>query len=258
MKFSIVTPTFKRKELLERTVASLVAQTYKDWEMIIINDSPNDDSYNEFTSSINDPRIHYHANSINKGVNYSRNLALDKLSADSKWVIFLDDDDYLAPDALANFSNLILLHGDTKWFVTNRAQKNGVSFTRFPHDFERYNYAWSYLILKRCKGDATHCIETKLITLTNSRFSKHIKQGEEWYFFYQIGLHSKMFYIDHNSTISDGYNVSSGLNFRRRSIQTQYKELIILFYEASTKKILSISFFVYLFLRSVRPLIFFK
>jgi glycosyltransferase involved in cell wall biosynthesis len=183
MKFSIITPTFKRKEKLDRAVASVIAQTYKDWEMIIINDSPHDESYLDFASSINDPRIHYHVNPKNSGVNVSRNHGLDKLSADSKWVIFLDDDDYLAPNTLATFSQLQLLESDTKWFMTNRAYTHGESLTQAPKDDTLYSYTWSYLILKRIKGDATHCIETKLLTHIHARFSSYVKQGEEWFFF---------------------------------------------------------------------------
>jgi glycosyltransferase involved in cell wall biosynthesis len=255
MKFSIITPTYRRNDLLKRATSSLFAQTYPDWEMIIINDSPQDTTYADFESSINDPRIHYHKNTINKGVNASRNYALEKVSADSTWVIFLDDDDYLAPDALATFRELISLHGDTKWFVTNRAKKNGESMTQFPGDETYYSYAWSYLILKRCKGDATHCIETKLINHARARFSKYVKQGEEWFFFYQLGIHSRMFYSDHNSTISDGYDISHGLNFRKRTLGSRYEALAQLFYEASTKKILRSSLFVYLLLRAVKLII---
>ena len=255
MKFSIITPTHTRKSKLDRAVTSLLAQTYKDWEVIIVNDSPQDTSYNEFVSSINDPRIHYHSNVINKGVNYSRNYALDHVSADSTWVIFLDDDDYFSPDTLQTFHDLILINGDQKWFVTNRALKNGSSLTLFPHSDTVYNYAWSYLILKRLKGDATHCIETKLITHHSIRFSKYIKQAEEWFFFYQVGLLSKMYYHDHNSTITDGYHISSGLNFRKRTFKERYETLIKLFYEASIQKIIYPSFIAYIFLRSIRLLI---
>jgi glycosyltransferase involved in cell wall biosynthesis len=252
MKFSIITPTFRRKELLVRAVTSLVAQTYKDWEMIIVNDSPTDLSYKEFASSINDPRIHYHENISNKGVNYSRNYALERVSSDSKWVIFLDDDDYLAPDTLRMFSELILLHGDTKWFMTNRAYKDGTSLTRVPNDDTSYSYAWKYLIGKRIKGDATHCIENKLITHNHIRFSKYVKQGEEWFFFYQLGLHTPLFYHDHNSTISDGYDASLGLNFRKRSFREKYETLAQLFYEASMRKIIRAPFIVYLLMRCIR------
>jgi glycosyltransferase involved in cell wall biosynthesis len=256
MKFSIITPTHRRKEKLERAIASLFAQTYKDWEMIIVNDSPHDDTYKEFASSINDARIHYHVNSINKGVNFSRNYALERLSADSKWVIFLDDDDYFAPDTLATLSRLITLNVDTKWFMTNRALKNGISVTVAPTEDTSYSYAWSYLILKRIKGDATHCIETKLITHTHTRFSKYVKQGEEWFFFYCLGLHTKIFYHDHNSTITDGYNETSGLNFRKRARTERFETISTLMYEGLRRKIFyHFSFILYIGLRYCRLLL---
>lgn len=252
MKFSIITPTFKRKEKLERAVASVLSQTYQDWEMIIINDSPYDETYKEFASSINDARIHYHVNPKNNGVNFSRNHALHKLSADSKWVIFLDDDDYLSPDTLATLSRLILLGGEIKWLMTNRAHKNGKPLTEAPYDDALYSYFWSYLFFKRIKGDATHCIETKLITQNHARFSKYVKQGEEWFFFYQIGLRTKIFYHDHNSTITDGYDDQTGLNFRKRTFREQYESLLQLFYEGGKKKILRPTFLLYVSSQTVQ------
>ena len=256
MKFSIITPTFKRKDLLTRAVKSLLAQTYSDWEMIIVNDSPTDIEYRDFVSSINDARIHYHVNNHNKGVNYTRNQALEKVSADSRWVIFLDDDDYFAPDTLKTLHDLILLHTDIKWFVTNRALTNGKSLTRFPNNEKKYSYAWPYLILKRCKGDATHCIETKLINQEKVMFSEHVKQGEEWFFFYQLGLKTPMYYSDHNSTITDGYSTSTGLNFRKRAFREQAETLSILFYEGVSRKLIYYpSFIIYLFARFVRACI---
>ncbi len=252
MKFSIITPTHKRVEKLKRAVESLVHQTHTDWEMIIVNDSPTDTSYDSFLSMLNDPRLHSHVNNINRGVNYSRNYALERVSADSKWVIFLDDDDYLAPDTLQTFHDLILLNGEEKWFVTNRAYTNGESITKFPSDDRSYSYAWQYLILKRGKGDATHCIETKLITHSQIRFSQYVKQGEEWFFFYQVGLRTKLYYHDHNSTITDGYDAEAGLNFRKRSFRNRYESLAQLFYEGGRKNIVRPSFLLYLALRILR------
>lgn len=255
MKFSIITPTFRRKDLLVRAVESLVSQTYEDWEMIIVNDSPQDESYLEFNSSINDPRIHYHVNTTNQGVNYCRNFALNKLSADSKWVIFLDDDDYLSPDALQTFHTLILLQGGHRWFVTNRANKDGSLITKFPKSETFYNYAWEYLISKRLKGDATHCIETKLITQNRIRFSKLVKQGEEWFFFYCLGIYEKMYYHDHNSTITDGY-ATSGLNYRKRSRSERFESMIRLGVEGYGRKVLfRPSFMLYLFLRILMTIV---
>lgn len=255
MKFSIITPTHRRSELLQRAVNSVLQQTYKDWEIIIVNDSPQDESYFSFVASINDPRIRYYVNDRNRGVNFSRNFALENLSADSRWVIFLDDDDFFAPDTLKYFSELILSHSEQKWFITNRALKNGEPLTLGAKDNTEYSYSKDYLILKRVKGDATHCIETKLITENNLRFLHHVKQGEEWFFFYQLGLHSKMYYSDHNSTISDGYDPHGGLNFRTRSFQEKYETLAKILYEASRKHLISVSFLLYIGVRAVKLII---
>lgn len=250
MRFSIITPTCKRPEKLTRAVQSVLRQTYTDWEMIIVNDSPSDMGYREFASHINDARIHYHVNETNRGVNFSRNRALDAVTIDSDWIIFLDDDDYLAPDALETFHELIQSRGDAKWFITNRALKDGTPVTHFPKNNSWYSYAWSYLISKRCKGDATHCIETK--KLQNIHFSKHIKQAEEWLFFYQVGLKTKIFYHDHNSTISDGY-AAAGLNFRKRTWMEQLETLSILAYEgAHLGFVYHPTFIIYLCMRFVR------
>ncbi len=228
MRFSIITPTYKRAHKLLRAVQSAQAQIYADWEMIIVNDSPSDTAYAQFASSINDPRIHYHVNHTNKGVNFSRNFALDHVSAESKWVIFLDDDDYLAPDALDMFHELIKSHPHTKWFIANRAGKDGTPLTKIKKPETFYSYIRDYLLLRRVRGDVTHAISTA--SLHGIRFPSLIKQGEEWFFFYQLGLHEKMFYRDHNSTITDGYS-EEGLNFRKRTRGEQLETLSILFYE---------------------------
>jgi len=253
MKFTIITPTHRRVEKLIRSVESALHQTYTDWEMIIVNDSPHDNSYQSFASSINDPRIHYHINDTNRGVNYSRNFAMDKSSSDSKWTVFLDDDDYLAPDALQTFHDLIVSNSDRKWFITNRAYVNGQPVTQFPSPDTDYSYIWDCLILKRGKGDVTHCIETKLLTTNHIRFSKYIKQAEEWIFYYQISLKEKMYYHDHNSTITDGYDIHGGLNFRKRTRSEQLEAIFKFIYEGQQLHLLKHpTFIIYLLMRFIR------
>lgn len=254
MKISIITPTHKRVDSLKRAVESVLSQTYHNWEMIIINDSPSDDSYINFASSINDQRIRYYMNDRNRGMNFTRNVGLDHLSADSKWVLFLDDDDYLAPDALKHFFDTILLEQTQKWLMSNRALKNGKPLTRGAVDGKTFSYVWSYLIFKKVKGDATHCIETKLIDENKVRFLKNVKQGEEWYFFYQIALITDPYYVDHNSTITDGYDVELGQNFRKRPLGEYYKSLFVLFYSLYIEEKITTPVCVYGILRLLRPL----
>ena len=170
------------------------------------------------------------------------------------WIIFLYDDDYLSPDTLETFIELIKTNPTQKWFVTNRAYKNGEAITKFPKNNMKYSYAWKYLILKICRGDATHCIETKQIN--SIRFSKNIKQGDEWIFFYQLGLKERMYYHDHNSTITDGYDKNSGLNFRKRNFSKQVEILSILFYDGiNLRLIFHPTYLIYIIFRLFRAII---
>ena len=175
------------------------------------------------------------------------------LSSDSKWVIFLDDDDYVAHDMLETLYTLIKKYPYKKWFIANRAEVNGTPLTDFPKTNTEYSYAWDYLITKKCKGDATHCIDTNL--LHKIRFSQKVKQGEEWFFFYQVGLQTNMYYHDHNSTISDGYR-EGGLNTRIRTRKEQLQTVIKLFIEGSYLRLcIHPTFILYLSARVLRAFI---
>jgi glycosyltransferase involved in cell wall biosynthesis len=189
--FTIITPTYKRSEHVKRAIVSVQKQTHPLYTMIIVNDSPDDTSYDSVKDICeNDPRITYLENEKNMGVNFSRNRALD-VCADDTWVIFLDDDDELAPDALSHFAQLIDHHPHGHWFMANRALVNGASLTRAPKANMYYSYAFDYLITKRITGDATHCIYKK--SIGEKRFSTYIKQGEEWLFFFQLGTQEELF-----------------------------------------------------------------
>lgn len=230
--FTIVTPTYKRSELLKRAISSVQSQTCQDYIMIIINDSPLDESYESIKSiCAHDAKIAYLINETNQGVNFSRNRGLS-LADSGSWIIFLDDDDYLAPNALAHFKALIDKHPNQKWFMSNRALPDGTSLTYAPYSNTLYSYTWDYLLAKNITGDATHCIQKKY--LASTRFSKKVKQGEEWLFFYQLGLKGKFFYSNHNSTLSDGYDASSGLNFRNRPKSERFNSLMSLCKEGLT------------------------
>lgn len=177
MKFSIITPTYKRSNLLERAIYSAIHQKHQEWEMIIIIDSPDDTSYDVIMQKYSDPRIIYIKNNNNFGVNASRNRGLNSLAKDSSYVIFLDDDDWLAPDALIKLAEIIKYNPDEKWIITNRALVDGTPLTHIPVKNSSYNYIKDYLILRRMRGDATHCITTS--SIQDIRFPTFIKQGEE-------------------------------------------------------------------------------
>lgn len=255
MKFSVITPTFKRPEKLRRALRSVILQQYVDWEMIVVNDNPND-STREIVESFNDSRIRFFENEMNCGVNSSRNAGLNNMASDSSYVVFLDDDDHFAPEAL-NIMASTLQKDPTPWLMTARGTSFDNSLTSAPRGSGEYSYAKDYLITKRIKGDATHCISADLIndTVAKLRFPTKIRQAEEWLFYFELGMYSKIKYEQIVTTLTDGYS-DTGLNLRKRSIKEQLQTLPLIYKEACARSFdLDIKFLTYFLLRFARALI---
>lgn len=89
--FSIIIPTYNRTGLIEKTIRSVLNQTFKDFEVIIVDDGSTDDT-KEIINSINDDRINYYyiENSERAA---ARNYGIKK--AKGKYITFLDSDDLL-------------------------------------------------------------------------------------------------------------------------------------------------------------------
>lgn len=89
---TIITPCFNCEKYLKATIDSVLAQTFTNWEMIIVDDCSTDSSYKiALDASQKDSRIFVFKNGCNKGACYSRNFATDK--AKGKYIAFLDSDD---------------------------------------------------------------------------------------------------------------------------------------------------------------------
>lgn len=94
---SVIIRTLKRPQVLKETLQSLREQTYKDFEVIIIEDGPNT-SEEMITNEFADLPIVYHAFGENKGRTKAGNFGLQM--AKGKYINFLDDDDLFLPNHL--------------------------------------------------------------------------------------------------------------------------------------------------------------
>ena len=98
MKISIILPTYNRAELfLKRAIDSVVNQSYKDWELIIVDNNSTDNT-KDLVSSYSGNNIHLY-NIQNEGnIAKSRNLGISK--SKGEFIAFLDSDDYWMVDKL--------------------------------------------------------------------------------------------------------------------------------------------------------------
>lgn len=96
---SVITPTYNCAKFIARTIDSVIAQTYGNWEMIIVDDRSSDNTKEIVEEYIkNDSRIKYHLLEANSGAAVARTTAM-KL-AQGAYIAFLDSDDVWMPDKL--------------------------------------------------------------------------------------------------------------------------------------------------------------
>jgi glycosyltransferase involved in cell wall biosynthesis len=95
---SVVIPTHNRRELLGRTLASVLAQSSVDLEAIVVDDGSSDETP-RFLEVLDDDRVRIVRNQPAKGVASARNGGI--AAARGEWIAFCDDDDLWAPDKLA-------------------------------------------------------------------------------------------------------------------------------------------------------------
>lgn len=98
---SVVIPTYARKTTLKRAINSVLAQTYKNLEIIVVDDNPPDSEWRASTQQImgqyaNNPRIRYIQNVKNMGGSGARNEGIK--AAQGEYIAFLDDDDEYFPE----------------------------------------------------------------------------------------------------------------------------------------------------------------
>lgn len=94
---SVIMPSYNTGAYIRASVESVLAQTYTNWELIIVDDC-SEDNTGEIIQEFTDKRIRYFQNETNAGAAVSRNFGIRK--AQGRWIAFLDSDDLWYPDKL--------------------------------------------------------------------------------------------------------------------------------------------------------------
>lgn len=99
---TVYIPTFNRVELLKRAVKSVQDQTYKNLEIIIVDDCSTDGTH-EYLEQVSkeDKRVRFFLKETNSGACVSRNIAIE--NATGEFITGLDDDDYFKENRIALF-----------------------------------------------------------------------------------------------------------------------------------------------------------
>ena len=106
---SVIITTYKRSEFLTRAINSVLKQTYKNFEVIIVDDNNKNDEYSKFTQTLLETYINRNEIKIiqhdeNKGISAARNTGIKE--ANGEYIAFLDDDDEFLPKKIELQINL--------------------------------------------------------------------------------------------------------------------------------------------------------
>lgn len=102
---SIIVPVYNTEKYLDRCIQSVLAQTYTNWELLLIDDGSTDSSgaiCDKYAAQDSRIKVFHKANG---GVSSARNLGLD--NAKGEWITFVDADDWIKPNFLSNLASLI-------------------------------------------------------------------------------------------------------------------------------------------------------
>src|SRR3972149_1034912 len=94
---SVVIPSYNRADMLRRAIRSVLAQTFTDFELIVVDDGSTDNTVNP-VEEFSDSRVRFMRRSVNEGAARARNMGVE-LSC-GEWIAFLDSDDEWLPRRL--------------------------------------------------------------------------------------------------------------------------------------------------------------
>ena len=121
--FSVIIPTYKRRIKLQRAINSVLSQTYKNWEILVI-DNFSEDGTNEMIKNYCNNKIKILHIKNNGCIAKSRNLGVKK--AKGKFIAFLDSDDYWFKDKLNCCNQVLIKNKEAKFIYHNMYINNKI------------------------------------------------------------------------------------------------------------------------------------
>lgn len=188
--FHILTATHNRPELLKRCYQSLLHQHYARWSWWVGDDASEKTDPALQALMAKDERIQQLRFDNNQGCNRTRNALLNRImdSDTPGFVMILDDDEHLKPQALEQLSKIASGKQPPTWLLSYCVLPNGKRLGHLPKALSQQgaqiNYLHDYMLKRSMRGDFTHCLHTSVIA--NARFTERFKNAEEWYFFVDI------------------------------------------------------------------------
>jgi len=195
---SVIIPTYNRLQSLKSAINSVLEQTYKDYEIIVVDDGSTDGTTDYITRF---PFIRY-LYQPNKGVSCSRNRGLS--IAKGKYISFLDSDDIWKKDKLKKQVSILEQNPEIKACYTNETWiKNGKNFNQ--HKKHQKYSGWIFeKTLPLCIISPSSIMLKKELFSTIGEFDEDLAVCEDYDLWIRLTAHHQVYYIDDPLIIKNG------------------------------------------------------
>lgn len=188
--FSVVIPLFNKESNIYATLSSVLNQTYRDFEIIIVNDGSTDQSV-KVVESIKDDRIRI-VHQKNSGVSSARNRGI--LEAKQNWIAFLDADDLWKVDHLEVFRENIFINPKIQVFSNGFAfLKNGVENVAQKMETGIIENYFKVAEMNPVVNASAICINKEVFKKIGT-FNENISHGEDLELWGRIGLFFEIYF----------------------------------------------------------------
>lgn len=189
---SVVVPLYNKEPIIEKSLHSVLAQDYCDFELVVVNDGSTDRSA-EIVKSIDDSRIRL-IEQENGGPSKARNTGVK--NAKGEWIVFLDADDELLPGALRKFGSLIQEHPNIGMFGCSYITNDGENVIE-PYKIRDGYYKNCYKVYVLAMYNyRTGCTIVKRDIALNNPFDEKLWRYEDLECYFRMHRDSGM-YLDH-------------------------------------------------------------
>ncbi len=221
MKISVIIPTYNRKHTLHRAIESVLNQTFKPLEIIVVDDGSNDGTGEWVEETY--PSIKY-IFIKNSGVSAARNTGVR--SANGQWIAFLDSDDEWMPEKLEQQSLLLGADRDAALCHTNEIWiRNGVRVNQLKKHTKFGGYIFEKC-LDICRISPSSAILSKKIFTNIGYFDESLKVCEDYDMWLRVAAKHKILFLDYPLITKYGGHrdqlsrVNSGIEkYRIRSLE---------------------------------------
>lgn len=194
-KVSVIMPLYNAEKYVEKTINSILSQTFSDFELLIIDDCPTDGTL-AVISLIDDSRIRVIHNETNKGIAFSRNVGLQ--NARGEYIALMDDDDLASEDRFEKEVEYLDNHSDIDVVGGSMVliDENDNEITMRTPMIANPDIIWADILFQCPMTNSSAMFRRRIVSDYNIRYHDNMYGMEDYRFWTEVSNVAKIYNFD--------------------------------------------------------------